>query len=169
MTLATCTSGLDKECSTESVDKTSPIRRGHIDEDVPTHVEIDGELYNMTILTVCRCGDDPESDSASCNNTMIEEYLSGAHYLYVKSYYTKKENTGSTEATGSVASFVCSKDETVESVDVSANGIDPCVIEISVLYVERVEGPSLKHDKTIKDNATDTSYEETGSAPNEAS
>ncbi len=81
---------------------------------MPTPVEIDGEKYNIAMFTVCTNGGNPESDTASCNNTIIEEPLPGAHYFYFEHYYTKKENTGSTEATGSVAPLGCPKIETVD-------------------------------------------------------
>lgn len=123
-----------------------------MDEVVPTPVEMDGELYNITILTVCKAGDIPESDSIPCNNTIIEEYLSGAHYLYVRHYYTKKENTGSTEATGSVASLVCSKEESESSEEHTPSGRDTVLNEKTEKYVVRAVEPSLKHEKSDKDN-----------------
>lgn len=142
----------DEKRPTESVIYASEVRRGHIDESVPTPVEIDGELYNMTILTVCRLGDTPESDSISRNNTIIDEYFSGAHYLYVEHYYTKKENTGSTEATGSVASLVRPKEEPESSVEHTSEGKDTLLNEKTEKYVVRAVEPSLKHDNSDKDN-----------------
>lgn len=156
LTLAPCSCGEDIVCTRESVDKASVVRKSHMDEEVPTHVEIEGALYNVTMLTVRPVNGKHETDSASRNNTIILEPLDGHHYLYLEHYYTKCENTGPTEATGSVAPLVCSKIESESSEKVPSLGSDTVVDERTVKYKERVSDTVVCYESNV-DNRIDTS------------
>lgn len=132
----------------------------------------DGMLYNIAMLATWCAGECHEVHSVSCRNAMISEYLSGAPYLYVKHYYTKCENTGSTEATGSVTSLLCSAFESEVACRYSSVG-DSDVSEVDesmVSYVVRVcDAHVCCVVESMFEGVSDASYEEAGVAPGCAS